>query len=139
MNINEATRQKLTDHLILKGNIVVDSVTTLKKGEWVIECGVCKFHNNLRVDALTPLIHGNENIVCKECKEQKKINKFLNRNSLTELDSVSDYYTTYYKLKCKDCNLAYNYFGNFQDHYKCYCKLGIKKDEHKLLNRIKYY
>lgn len=130
MSISEKNKNKLVEYLVGKGHTILDNATNVKVQTWTIQCRDCGHENSIRVNNLTPLLNTSDDICCKSCKFNQKLNKFLDRCNLT-LGEDS-------RVHCKKCNLCYGYQGDYQDRFKCYCAMSIKQTEHQLYKELTY-
>ena len=128
MSLKTKTKQSLiayiTDEL---GHYIHDHESSNIIDFWKIECKECNEPNEIRINSLTQMQRNKVDIVCTNCKHLKKVDKFLNKNAMTFVESYQDKDAL---IECSDCALQYYYNGDYFDHYRCYCKLKIKKDEH---------
>ena len=135
MSISDKQQTRLLNYLQDKGHTIVDNTKTVKTEEWVIECGKCGEYNGIRVDSLIQIANTFNDIKCTNCKFLIKLNKFLQKNKFClEPNTPADTSGCY--LSCCECKLPYHYTGNYQDSFKCYCKLSIKQVEHKFYKML---
>lgn len=135
MSITEATKNRLTEYITDRGHVIVDNETAVKTQSWVVECAKCEYHNEVRVNTLLSLLHTLNNLKCKSCKFQTKLNKFLER---CKFDVVPHTIAQpgYAQLQCTICGLGYIYTGDYHDHFRCYCQMVIKRSEHVLYRNL---
>lgn len=131
MSITEKTKQKIIDYINDKGHVINDCNTTVKSCHWVIECGQCSGENRITINNLSTTVNNRGDVMCVHCKFATKINKFLLKSETVLLRDV-EFGDVEASLGCIECGLSYQYRGDFQDNFKCYCRMVIKRTEHDL-------
>lgn len=130
MSITDKTKNKIIDYIVDKGHLIMGEPSNVKTSSWEIVCGVCSESNQICVNNLTVIVNNFGDITCSNCKFNKKVEKFLARSNMQLVDDYCEMRQAW--IGCKDCGLCYEYSGDYQDNYKCYCRLTIKQTEHKL-------
>ena len=118
------TKNALVDYFNNTGFTVTNDAANTRNGVWTLECNHCQTDNEVCVATLFQLKRTYSRACCVSCKHRTKVDNFLNRCDMKEIDDQL--------IECNqvDCNLRYNYCGDYFDFFKCYCRLQIKDDEH---------
>lgn len=130
MSITDKTKNKIIDYIVGKGHLIMGEPSIIKTSCWEIKCGTCDESNQICVNNLTVIVNNFGDITCSNCKFNKKVEKFLARSNMRLVDDYHEMRHAW--IGCNDCGLWYEYSGDYQDNFKCYCRLTIKQTEHEL-------
>ena len=136
-SLRTTTKNALVDYFNNTGFTVTNDVANTRNGMWTLECNQCQTDNEVRVATLFQLKRTYSRACCVSCKQRAKVDNFLNRCDMNEIDNrliddrlIDDRLIDDRLIECVDCELRYNYCGDYFDFFKCYCRLQIKDDEH---------
>lgn len=117
-------QSNIVDCIVNSGMQLMSNINLInnknKKEKISILCLVCENESDKRIDNILENINKGTKIVCKFCKEEKRVERVLERCNL-KFDIMTD------RLKCKSCKRQYD--NDLLNNFKCYCKMKTRKRE----------